>query len=51
MEASFGDWSKRLIQKLGTQNVRQTIEHLHELRQVLDADAEHFEDGREGRGR
>jgi hypothetical protein len=49
MEASVGDWSKRLVQKLGTENVRQTIGHLHELKHVLDADTEHFDAGQEQR--
>src|SRR2546430_13110874 len=31
MEASFGRWSERLVQKLGKENVRETIEHLREL--------------------
>jgi DNA-binding MarR family transcriptional regulator len=43
MEADFDRWSKRLVRTLGKENVTQTIEHLHELKRVLDADAEHFE--------
>ena len=43
METDFDRWSKRLVQTLGKQNVRQTIEHLHELKRVLDTDAEHFD--------
>jgi DNA-binding MarR family transcriptional regulator len=43
MEADFDRWSKRLVRNLGKENVTQTIEHLHELKRVLDADAEHFE--------
>ena len=42
MEADFDRWSKRLVQTLGKESVTQTIEHLHELRRVLDADAKHF---------
>jgi hypothetical protein len=45
MEADFDRWSKRLVRTLGTENMTQTIEHLHELKRVLDADAEHFETG------
>jgi DNA-binding MarR family transcriptional regulator len=44
MERYFDDWSKRLVKTLGKQKVIQTIEDLHELHRVLDADAEkHFE--------
>jgi DNA-binding MarR family transcriptional regulator len=43
MEADFDDWSKRLVKALGRENVSQTIEHLHELKRVLDADAKQFE--------
>jgi DNA-binding MarR family transcriptional regulator len=43
MEADYDRWSKRLVQKLGKGSVTATIEHLHELKRVLDADAEHFE--------
>jgi DNA-binding MarR family transcriptional regulator len=43
MEASFDRWSKRLVKALGKENVSQTIEDLHELARVLDADASHFE--------
>jgi DNA-binding MarR family transcriptional regulator len=43
MEADFDHWSKRLVKTLGKTNVTQTIEHLHELKRVLDADAKHFE--------
>jgi hypothetical protein len=49
MEASFGRWSERLVQKLGKENVLDTIEHLGELKDVLDADAEHFQTGRDSR--
>jgi DNA-binding MarR family transcriptional regulator len=44
METDFDRWSKRLVKKLGKDNVSQTIEHLHELKRVLDDDAEHFDD-------
>jgi DNA-binding MarR family transcriptional regulator len=44
MESDFDRWSKRLVKKLGTENVSQTIEHLHELKRILDTDAEHFDD-------
>jgi DNA-binding MarR family transcriptional regulator len=47
MEADFDRWSKRLVQTLGKESVTQTIEHLHELRRVLDADAKHFEADKE----
>jgi hypothetical protein len=30
--------------------VTQTIEHLRQLKRVLDADADHFEADKEGRG-
>jgi DNA-binding MarR family transcriptional regulator len=43
MESDFDRWSKRLVNKLGEQNITQTIEHLHELKRVLDTDAEHVE--------
>ena len=43
MEADFDRWSKRLVKKLGKQNVTQTIDHLHELKRILDTDAEHLE--------
>jgi DNA-binding MarR family transcriptional regulator len=38
MEADFDRWSKLLVQTLGKERVIQTIEQLHELRRVLDAD-------------
>lgn len=38
MEADFDRWSKRLVQTLGKQNIVRTIEDLHELKRVLDAD-------------
>jgi hypothetical protein len=44
MESDFDRWSKRLVKKLGKPNVTQTIEHLHELKRVLDTDADHFDD-------
>jgi DNA-binding MarR family transcriptional regulator len=44
MESDFDRWSKRLVKKLGKENITQTIEHLHELKRVLDTDAEHFDD-------
>jgi DNA-binding MarR family transcriptional regulator len=50
MEADFERWSKRLVKTLGKQNVTQTIEQLHELKRILDTDAEQFdayEGGRE----
>ena len=43
MEADFDNWSKRLVKALGRENVTQTIEHLHDLKRVLDADAKQFE--------
>jgi len=43
MEADFDRWSKRLVKTLGKENVTQTIEDLHELKRVLDADVKHFE--------
>jgi DNA-binding MarR family transcriptional regulator len=45
MEAYFDRWSKRLVKTLGKQSVIETIENLHELKRVLDADAKHFEAG------
>ena len=42
MEADFDRWSKRLVRALGKGNVIKTIEDLHELKRVLDADAEQF---------
>jgi DNA-binding MarR family transcriptional regulator len=47
MEAEFDRWSQRLVQTLGQDNVTQTVEHLHEVKRVLDADAKHFESGKE----
>jgi DNA-binding MarR family transcriptional regulator len=49
MEADFDRWSKRLVKTLGRQNVIQTIEQLHELKRILDTDAEQFDAGEEGR--
>ena len=43
METYFDSWSKRLVKTLGKESVIQTIEGLHELKRVLDADAKHFE--------
>jgi DNA-binding MarR family transcriptional regulator len=43
MEADFDHWSKPLIQALGKENVIKTIEDLHELKRVLDADARQFD--------
>jgi DNA-binding MarR family transcriptional regulator len=43
MEAEFGRWSKRLVETLGREHITQTIEHLHELKRVLDTDAKHFD--------
>ena len=43
MEADFDRWSKRLVHALGKKSVIKTIEDLHELRRVLDADAERFD--------
>ena len=40
MEADFDRWSKRLVQALGKENVTQTIEQLHELKRILDSDAD-----------
>lgn len=42
MEASFEHWSSRLTGKFGRENVQRLIEDLHQLKQVLDADAEQF---------
>jgi DNA-binding MarR family transcriptional regulator len=44
MESDFDRWSRRLVKKLGKENVSKTIEHLHELKRILDTDAEHFDD-------
>ena len=44
MESDFDRWSKRLAEKLGKENIAQTIEHLHELNRVLDTDSEYFDD-------
>lgn len=44
MESDFDRWSRRLVTKLGKENVIETIEHLHELKRILDTDAEHFDD-------
>ena len=43
MEADFDRWSKRLVRALGKESVIKTIEDLHELKRVLDADAEQFD--------
>jgi DNA-binding MarR family transcriptional regulator len=43
MEADFDRWSKRLVKTLGKESVTQTIEDLHELKRVLEADAKHFD--------
>jgi DNA-binding MarR family transcriptional regulator len=43
METYFDRWSKRLVRTLGKESAIQTIEDLHELKRVLDADARHFE--------
>jgi DNA-binding MarR family transcriptional regulator len=42
MESDFDRWSTRLVKQLGKQNIAQTVELLHEVKRVLDADAEHF---------
>jgi DNA-binding MarR family transcriptional regulator len=44
MESDFDRWSKRLVKELGKENITQTIEHLHQLKRILDADAEHFDE-------
>jgi DNA-binding MarR family transcriptional regulator len=49
MEADFDRWSKRLVKTLGKQNVTQTIEQLHELKRILDTDAEQFDADEKGR--
>ena len=36
--ADFDRWSKRLVRAFGTENIVRTIEDLHELKRVLDAD-------------
>jgi DNA-binding MarR family transcriptional regulator len=38
MEADFDRWSQRLVQALGEDDVVRTIEDLHALKRVLDAD-------------
>jgi DNA-binding MarR family transcriptional regulator len=43
MEADFDRWSKRLVRALGRESAIKTIENLHELKRVLDADAERFD--------
>jgi DNA-binding MarR family transcriptional regulator len=43
MEADFDRWSKRFVKILGKESVTHTIEGLHELKRVLNADAKHFE--------
>jgi DNA-binding MarR family transcriptional regulator len=43
MEAEFDRWSKRLVRALGKESVIKTIEDLHELKRLLDADAEQFD--------
>jgi DNA-binding MarR family transcriptional regulator len=49
MESEFDRWSKRLVRELGAETVTQAINDLHELKRVLDADANEFRaDGREG---
>jgi DNA-binding MarR family transcriptional regulator len=48
MEADFDRWSKRLVRALGKANVTQTIEDLHELKRVLDSDAEQFDSDPDG---
>jgi len=40
MEADFDRWSQRLVRALGTGSVIKTIEDLHQLKRVLDADAD-----------
>jgi hypothetical protein len=47
MEADFDRWSKRLVGALGKENVTTTIEHLHELKRIFDADAKRFDDDEE----
>jgi DNA-binding MarR family transcriptional regulator len=42
MEADFDRWSKRLVKTLGADNVTDMSQHLHELKRILDADAEQF---------
>jgi DNA-binding MarR family transcriptional regulator len=44
MESDFDRWSTRLVKQLGKQNIAQTVELLHEVKRVLDADAEHFDE-------
>ena len=43
MEADFDRWSERLVRALGKESVIKTIEDLHELKRVLDADAVQFD--------
>ena len=47
MEADFGRWSERLVRALGKESVIKTVEDLHELKRVLDADAKHFDPNHE----
>lgn len=42
MEASFEHWSSRLTGTFGRENMQQLVEDLHQLKEVLDADAEQF---------
>jgi DNA-binding MarR family transcriptional regulator len=51
MEADFDRWSKRLVRALGKESVIKTIEDLHELKRVLDADAEQFDANHQGGAR
>jgi DNA-binding MarR family transcriptional regulator len=50
MEADFDRWSKRLVRELGEKNVERTIDDLHRLKAVLDADAQQFDQSDRGRG-
>jgi DNA-binding MarR family transcriptional regulator len=51
MEADFDRWSKGLVRTLGKERVINTIEDLHELKRVLDADAPQFDANHQERAR
>jgi len=51
LEADFDRWSKRLVQALGKESVIKTIEDLHQLKRVLDADAKQFDANHQERPR
>ena len=43
MESDFDRWSKRLVEKLGRENIAHTVEALHDVKRILDTDAEDFD--------